>query len=435
MAVRRAKGIPDRSVKGDPANLPVGVPLTVVEQLHEAKRAGTHTDFRMGTPSIGMFSWAVPKGLPKEPGEKRLAVTQPVHSYSYNDFEGVIGKGYGAGRVTLKDKGELVLLSKSPGHIKFTRSDRRNAPVYSMVRTPNNNWLIFIQKEDLPDTILHYDKERFRSVSPAAVKAIMGEGAIATPKLDGAAALAYLGRKGIDVYGVRRDKDGNLIRYTDHIGGLRGHQVPEELVGKVLRGEVIAERQGRVLPPQEVSGYLNSSLGRALDRRRQGTRLRLAALGMIENGAEDYDPGKVADVVRRLGSPEITLPPVYDTPDKAVKALSLMKAGKHPLTSEGLVVHPKGGRPLKAKITEDADVVIRDILPGKAEVRAGGFSYSLDEKGPEVGRVGSGMDFSTLRDMLENPDAYKGRIARIRSLGQFPGGAHRSPSFIALHEG
>jgi hypothetical protein len=40
------------------------------------------------------------------------------------------------------------------------------------------------------------------------------------------------------VYGIRKDKNGNLIRYTDHIGGLRDMKIPPQLVGKVFRVEV-----------------------------------------------------------------------------------------------------------------------------------------------------------------------------------------------------
>jgi hypothetical protein len=36
--------------------------------------------------------------------------------------------------------------------------------------------------------------------------------------------------------------------------------------------------------------------------------------------------------------------------------------------------------------------------------------------------------------MLTDPEGWVGRMARIRSMGQFPGGAHRAPAFLALHE-
>ena len=54
----------------------------------------------------------------------------------------------------------------------------------------------------------------------------MDKGAVATSKIDGTGAVAKINRSGIDVYGVHKDKQGNLIRYTDHIGGLRDMNVP-----------------------------------------------------------------------------------------------------------------------------------------------------------------------------------------------------------------
>ena len=93
-----APGIKDRLDKGDLSLLPVGEEIRLVRQLHDAKRAGRHEDFRVGTPS-GLYSWAVPKGMPEVEGEKRLAVMQPIHSWGYKDFEGRLGHGYGEGTV------------------------------------------------------------------------------------------------------------------------------------------------------------------------------------------------------------------------------------------------------------------------------------------------------------------------------------------------
>ena len=65
---------------------------------------------------------------------------------------------------------------------------------------------------------------------------------------------------------------------------------------------------------------------------------------------------------------------------------------------------------------------------------AGGFGYSLGPKGDVVGRVGTGFSEEARHEMLAEPEKWVGRLARIRSQGQFPGGAHRAPAFLALHE-
>src|SRR4051794_35373249 len=53
-----------------------------------------------------MRSWAVPKGPSTDPKQRRLAMAVEDHSMSWNEFEGVIGSGYGAGTVIRWDEGE-----------------------------------------------------------------------------------------------------------------------------------------------------------------------------------------------------------------------------------------------------------------------------------------------------------------------------------------
>ena len=65
---------------------------------------------------------------------------------------------------------------------------------------------------------------------------------------------------------------------------------------------------------------------------------------------------------------------------------------------------------------------------------AGGFSYSTEPGGPEIGRVGSGLSDQLRSDMFADPDTYVGRRARIRAKAQFPSGAYRTPSLLAFHE-
>ena len=130
---------------GNLSQLPTDTILTLVRQRHAARRAGLHEDLRIGTPS-GMYSFAVPKFLPEEVGQYRLAIQQPVHNWSYNDFEGKLPPGYGEGDVSRIEKSPVVLLKNTPSYIEFTRGTSKDSNVYKMTRTGGGNWLISIKK-------------------------------------------------------------------------------------------------------------------------------------------------------------------------------------------------------------------------------------------------------------------------------------------------
>ena len=427
-------GIPNKSMMSNLSVLPVDSPLELSRQLHTTGGGRrTHEDVRIGNES-GLHSLAVPKGLPTETGQWRLGIIQPLHAHSYGSWEGEIESGYGKGTVKLLEHGPVVLLKNTPSYVEFTRGTTKDSPVYKMKRTSGGNWIIGIKEPQEPEPVASYQREHFKSVPISSVKDMLANGAAIAPKIDGSSVLAYLDKHGIKVYGTKPDKSGHKPDYSAHIGGLSQVQVPEDLVGMMLRGELYGVHNGQVIPPQELSGFLNSTIQNAIQKRQRGLRLMVAALA-VNRGKDDYG-APVGDIVRRLHSPSFTaVEPV--TGAKARRLLNQILKGTHPLTEEGLIVHQKDKRPLKAKLREDYDVVIDDIFPAitKGTPRAGGFSYSLpSEPGKTVGNVGTGFTHKLLRDMLENPEAYRGRLARIHSQGQFDSGAYRAPSFIALRE-
>ena len=124
-------------------------PIFVV-QRHDARRL--HYDFRLERDGA-LASWAVPKGVPLEPGAQNLAVHVEDHPLDYATFEGEIPKGqYGAGLVEIWDKGtyELVEEKKNGGltvRLKGQRLEGTWALVPAHLSGDPKNWLI-IRKRD-----------------------------------------------------------------------------------------------------------------------------------------------------------------------------------------------------------------------------------------------------------------------------------------------
>lgn len=429
-----ALGIPDRRNIGNMSTLPTDVVLTLIRQRHNARRSGLHEDTRLGSPA-GLFSFATPKFLPDKPGEKRLMIPQPIHDWSYKDFEGTIPEGYGAGEVSRIEESPVVLLLNEPDHIIFTRGNSKDSPIYNMIKTRNGNWLCSIKQEGQPTAVLTYKKEHFQRRPIEQIADIIDNGARVTAKIDGASSLVYLGDKGIRVFGTRVGANGKRPEYSDYIGGLRGFEVPEELRGKLLRGELYGVRAGgRPIHPNELSAILHSNLVTAIDKKQKGgINLLIAALAENKNGVDDYYSGAV-DIANKLNHPAIHgLPSV--TGEAAKRLVEKIRTGKLKLTREGVVLAPKEGRPIKAKRRDDYDAVVRGVFPAetKGEPRAGGFYYSLPGSDKIVGRVGSGFDHAMLKDMLAHPENYIGKEMRLASQEQYPNTKSlRAPSFIAM---
>ena len=114
--------------------------------VHKHQARHLHYDFRLEMEGV-LKSWAVPKGVPVEPGVRRLAVQVEDHPIEYIDFAGKIPEGeYGAGTVEIWDKGKFGLVSKAPDLLELTLKGEKLSGDYVLIHTDGNNWLLIKRK-------------------------------------------------------------------------------------------------------------------------------------------------------------------------------------------------------------------------------------------------------------------------------------------------
>lgn len=461
-AAEFAPGLPDPRRFGNVPDLPKGRELLYVVQKHLADRAGPHFDLRFGE-NLGtkpsLFSWAA-KHLPSEPGEKRMMFQQPLHTGQYADFEGDITSGYGKGKVKTHDKGRVVITKVQPDKISFVVTHKKHPEMFTMVRTSGaptrgtertkrtqgGSWLMI---NTTPTDVIAHKKVRYSKVDQADIEKLFSPDYLHEEKIDGAAALYKLFSDKIEILSYRPSTSGRPIVHTYRVGGTTGINIPKRLVGSVLRGELYGVRRdsGEAIPAQELGGILNASTSKSLKKQQaQGVELRNRIFNVIQLGKQRLSPddprreriAQLEEIMQHLPQPKFGLPRRAETPDEQRKMWEEIRSGKNPLTEEGIVAWPAaGGKPTKVKLYEEHDVHVKDIFPGEkrlAGVGAGGFGYSTEPGGPRVGEVGTGFTEETRRQMLEDPDQYIGRVARVKAQAKFPSGALRAPSFLSLHE-
>jgi bifunctional non-homologous end joining protein LigD len=216
-------------------------PIFVV-QRHDARRL--HYDFRLERDGA-LASWAVPKGIPLEPGQRNLAVHVEDHPLDYAGFEGEIPQGqYGAGQVEIWDKGTYELVEeKKDGGLTVRLEGKRLQGTWTLVPAKLSgdpkNWLL-IKKRD--EQVAERPRGHYAPMLATLAKELpKGPGWLFEGKWDGYRTIAYF-RGGDPNLRTRRDQD-----YTERFAAV-ARELPRALRTSdcVLDGEVCAiDEQGR----------------------------------------------------------------------------------------------------------------------------------------------------------------------------------------------
>jgi bifunctional non-homologous end joining protein LigD len=394
---------------------PGGISRFVIHQ-HSARRL--HWDLRLEH-NGALASWAVPKGMPEEPGENRFAAATEDHPIEYLDFHGEIPTGnYGAGTMTIWDHGTYERLKWEPRKVEVAlhgeRLDARYALFAIDKEDPPKDWMIHRMdppadpgREQMPERIvpmLARTAELPREDSEWGFEI----------KWDGVRAIAYCAP------GDVRLESRNLKEISDSYPelarldrGLGSHQA-------VLDGEIVAfDSEGRPnfgllqqrmhiasrdharrLSKQTPVSYMIFDLlwldGHPLiDLPYTERRERLAALGL--NGEAWQTPEHVVGHGRQLlkASQEQHLEGVV-----AKRLSSRYEPGR------------RGGAWLKIKTFGRQEFVIGGWLPGKGRRSStiGALLLGVFEPGGSlryVGRVGTGFSEKELKRL-------QGRLTPLR---------------------
>jgi DNA ligase D-like protein (predicted polymerase)/DNA ligase D-like protein (predicted 3'-phosphoesterase) len=147
------------NAKRDPARTPepfgevrAGENDRFVVQEHHARRL--HYDVRLERDGV-LVSWAVPKGLPDEPGAPRMAVHTEDHPLEYLDFHGEIPRGeYGGGQMTIWDSGRYETEKWSDDEVAVTLHGERVSGRFVFFKpqrgSGSKDWLVQRRKDDTP---------------------------------------------------------------------------------------------------------------------------------------------------------------------------------------------------------------------------------------------------------------------------------------------
>jgi bifunctional non-homologous end joining protein LigD len=178
---------------------------TFVIQQHHAR--SLHWDLRLERDGV-FVSWAVPRGIPRDPRRNHLAVHTEDHPLEYGDFRGEIPAGeYGGGRVSLYDRGTYETEKWHDDEVVMVMRGRRVSGRYALFQTRGKDWMIHRMDPPEPGWVpMPEPVAPMRAVRAARLPPEDGNWAYEL-RWDGARTLGYVSGGRL----VLRDADGTAV--------------------------------------------------------------------------------------------------------------------------------------------------------------------------------------------------------------------------------
>ncbi|HEX6077519.1 MAG TPA: DNA polymerase ligase N-terminal domain-containing protein [Micromonosporaceae bacterium] len=225
-----------------------------VIQQHHARRL--HWDFRLERDGV-LVSWAIPRGVPRDPGRDHLAVHTEDHPMEYAEFAGEIPAGeYGAGKVLLHDRGRYTTEKWLDDEVMVVLHGERTSGRYVLFRTRGDDWMI--HRMDPPDPGWQPLPDLVRPMWPTRGRLPADpSGWGFEMRWDGLRAVGYVSG------GRLRLLDGDDVDVTARYPDLRG--LAEDLAPAecVVDGEIVGFTGGRIDPQPAHDRHQVTDPGRA----------------------------------------------------------------------------------------------------------------------------------------------------------------------------
>ncbi len=367
-----------------------------VIQRHHASHL--HYDLRLEQDGT-LKSWAIPRGMPPEPGVKRLAVQTEDHPLKYLSFEGEIPKGeYGGGMMWVYASGTYEITKEKKNGFYFRLSSRTFNAEYRMHLMKGKEWLL--ERVDKP-------QKDFLSVP---VKPMLAGTAKKPPKgdylhevkWDGIRAMITLNEGELTI----RSRNMNII--TDQFPELN---LPEEAFrvnNAVFDAEIVClDERGRADFKKVIRRLMSKKNFESLSRRNPAYCYLFDCLYM-DGKQLTQEPllrrrEWLKDSIRKDSN--------YRISEIVEDGEALFEAAKE-LGVEGIMSKEPLGKYypdrrsdtwIKVKVKASKDFVIIGYTPGEGEREQYFGSLQIAEKEGDLliyrGRVGTGFDESLLKQM------------------------------------